>query len=251
MVLTRLRQAGILWASVGALAAFGVLVGLGSWQLQRKQWKDGLQAQIDRRVREPARPLNALLAMAAKGQDITYARTRVDGRFLHSKRLFYFASGPHKPGWHLYIPFELDDGRFLMVNCGYLQDSRRADFERPKRPIGDRSSIVGLLRRPGTAGIFTPQNDVAKNIWYWRDLDGMVQASLGGRSAQVIPYFLEADARSSARIDGGLRGGVTNTRLTNRHLEYALTWFGLALTLIGVYVAFVWSRFAGIGGRRN
>jgi surfeit locus 1 family protein len=104
-----------------------------------------------------------------------------------------------------------------------------------------------LQARPGW---FAAENDPARNLWYWPDLpamtasafpDGRQVAPGGPQTAGTLPLAIDADARPAP--PGGLpRGGVTRLQLPNRHLEYALTWYGLAATLIGVYSAFAISR---------
>ncbi len=99
--------------------------------------------------------------------------------------------------------------------------------------------VVGLIRAPGRAGLFTPANDIARNLWYWRDLAGMSQSVLGAQAPSIVPFFVDAEVAAGSDWP---RGGVTRLTLPNRHLEYALTWFGLAAALIAVYFAFVLSR---------
>jgi surfeit locus 1 family protein len=100
---------------------------------------------------------------------------------------------------------------------------------------------VGLVRAPQTPGAFDPDNDTAANLWFWRDLPAMGRAA-GIDPARQLPVFVDAEA---AAPGGWPRGGATLVRLPNRHLEYALTWFGLAGALLAVYAAFVRSRWSG------
>ncbi|MFM1814660.1 MAG: hypothetical protein RLZ98_1355 [Pseudomonadota bacterium] len=241
-----MRSAGVLWVTVLALPALAVLFALGTWQMQRKAWKDGLQAQIDARAGAPARPLDEVLAESAKGSDIAYARVKLSGRFKHEAVQFYYApsSQPGGLGWHAYTPMQLDDGRWVIVNRGVVPDRlrERQTWRNWQGPA--QSGVVGLLRRPGEAGWFTPENRPDKNVWYWRDVDGMAAAALGQQRQRVLPYFVDA-VPGSVEAGGFPQAGTTNTKLVNRHLEYALTWYGLALTLIGVWAAFVWSRVNG------
>ena len=94
---------------------------------------------------------------------------------------------------------------------------------------------------PPEPGLFTPVNDVTHNLWYWPDIAAMSHSALPGGEQNTLPFFIDADARppSSPYLP---QGGVTRVDLPNRHLEYALTWYGLAVTLIGVYFAFFVSR---------
>jgi surfeit locus 1 family protein len=90
-------------------------------------------------------------------------------------------------------------------------------------------------------GLFTPKNDIEQTLWYWPDVAGLTASAFSGAGVQTLPFTVDADAKPAP--PGGLpAGGVTRLDLPNRHLEYALTWYGLALTLIGVYAAFAVSR---------
>ena len=101
--------------------------------------------------------------------------------------------------------------------------------------------MTGLVRVPHGPGLFAPANDVAHNLWYWPDVAAMQSSAFAGTDVRASAFWIDADARPEP--PGGLpRGGVTRLDLPNRHLEYALTWYGLALTLIGVYGAFAISR---------
>ena len=109
--------------------------------------------------------------------------------------------------------------------------------------------MTGLVRVPHGTGLFTPANDVTRNLWYWPDAAAMHASAFGGTGVRALAFTVDADARPEP--PGGLpRGGVTRLDLPNRHLEYALTWYGLALTLIGVYGAFAASRLRLLGRRR-
>jgi surfeit locus 1 family protein len=104
------------------------------------------------------------------------------------------------------------------------------------------------VRKPGVRGWFEPDADQARNVWYWRDLQGMT-ALLGSAEdrARVLPFFVDATAEP-ANPGGWPKGGVTRLDIPNRHLEYALTWFGLAATLLAVFAAFAWTRLHAAPG---
>ena len=259
----------LLWLSIATLAALATLVGLGTWQLERKAWKEALIGQI--RVRSQAEPivLDAATLLHAAGEDIEYTPVRARGRLQHAASRLYYAPEASGPGYHVYTPLVTPSGQILMVNRGFIPEAQKAkvlappqvDPEQiagaPQRATADLVEIVGLARKPASRGWFTPDNDPARNLWYWRDLKGMVASlpdATGG--ARYIPFFIEAVAQSDGRDvglarprDGEPRPGVTRMELPNRHLEYALTWYGLAGALIIVYLAFTRGRMRG-GERR-
>lgn len=240
-MLHRLRTAGVVWATLISVPALLILIGLGTWQLQRKAWKDDLQAKIDRRGAGEPLQIEKVLDGTRSIDDIAYTRVVARGRFRHESELYYYAPQPREPGWHVYTPMELGDGRWLFVNRGFVPESLRDPSKRPDGQVTGATSVTGLLRIPGERRMFTPENDVPKNVWYWRDLDGMKHAEFGSSDVRVLPVYLDAESGTGAAASWP-RGGTTITRLANRHLEYALTWYGLALTLVGVYLTFVYGR---------
>ena len=85
-------------------------------------------------------------------------------------------------------------------------------------------------------------------MWFWRDFEGMIDAAFraGSRPTEVIPLFIDAEG---AAPGGWPKGGVTELKLPNRHLEYALTWFGLAVALLAIFAVYVAGRLRPAGGR--
>ena len=267
MTFARFRAAGLLWPTGLALVALAILVSLGTWQLQRKGWKDGLIRQIQQRAKADPVPLHPHLQLGPGGiSSLEYLRVRTSGRYLHEHERHLYMPGRQGPGWHIYTPLETEQGLVIMVNRGWVPDRMKDAATRQQGQVGGRQEITGLLRAPEQPGLFTPDNDPAKNIWFWRDLAGMLgckgddgslaDCRIGPNRAVPVPLplpeplparfqvFLDADA-SPTNPGGWPQGGATNLSIPNRHLEYALTWYGLALTLIGVYAAFAASRLRG------
>jgi surfeit locus 1 family protein len=100
--------------------------------------------------------------------------------------------------------------------------------------------VTGLLRAPETRGAFVPENDFARNEWFVRNLGDMVRAR---GLTRVAPFYVDADKTTNP--GGWPLGGQTRLALPNDHLQYALTWFGLGLTLVGVFGTFAWRRLTG------
>lgn len=242
-MLTALKARGLLWPAVMTIAGAAILIALGDWQIRRLAWKEGLIAAIAERTHAEPAPLSSAAERAAKGSDVEYLRVKARGQLLNDKELYLYAFDERfGPGYHVVTPLRLADGSAVLVNRGYvpldLKDPSRRRAGQPTVEV----DIVGLVRRPETPGPFAPDNDVAKNIWYWRDLDAMAAAALGPEARRAYPFLIDAEA--DAKLPGGWpKGGVTRLELPNRHLEYALTWYGLAAALIGVFAAFAISRW--------
>ncbi|MDX2204824.1 MAG: SURF1 family protein [Hyphomicrobiaceae bacterium] len=241
-MLNRLTAARLLWPSLAALIALAVLVGLGAWQLQRKAWKEAIIARIATRATAPPVDLVGLLTATHAEPDLEYTHVSVRGRYLHDKERYLYAPQQSGLGWQVLTPLATPAGVVVWVNRGSVPDARRAPETRKEGQVDGLVTVTGLLREP-RAGAFTPGNDADRNIWYWADVGGLTASALAAGTT-VLPVVVEADA--SQTPPGGLpKGGVTRLIIPNRHLEYAVTWFGLALTLVGVFVVFARGRLRG------
>ena len=241
-------RTGLVLPTILTLMVLAVLLGLGTWQLKRKAWKDGLIAQIEARTAAPPIPFEEALARVRKGEDLEYARVKIVGNWLSAQELHLWVASKSGPGWHVYAPLSVATAqsgiRTVIVNRGFVPDARRDPATRPEPRTAageDAIELVGLLRKPEVKVAFTPDNDVTRNIWYWRDVTGMASA-LGLDERTVAPFVLDAE-KGAPGSPLGPQAGVTRLELPNSHLQYAVTWYGLAVTLIGVYAAFVWGSF--------
>ena len=233
-------KAGLVLPTILTIAALSVLLGLGMWQLQRKAWKDGLVARIAARTVAPPITFADALAGARAGADQEYTRVAVTGRWITGREARLWAPTTAGPGWHVYAPLAVAGGPVVIVNRGFVPDARRDPAARPDPQAAADVVLVGLLRQPEVKATFTPDNAPERNIWYWRDLDAMARLMQLDRTV-VAPFFLDAEKGTPAGPLGP-QGGVTRLDIPNTHLQYAVTWFGLAATLVGVYTAFAWGR---------
>jgi surfeit locus 1 family protein len=231
---------GLLLLTACSAAALAVLIGLGLWQLQRLQWKEGLIAQIEARVKAEPVSLKEAVAQASAAEDVSYLRVRVEGRFDNAKERYLFAVSDGTPGWHVITPLETPDREVVLVDRGFVPDALRDPAARPQGEIGDAVTVTALARPPETQGLFVPDNEIEQNRWFWRDFKAMTKSMFGEGTKEVAPFFLEAE---KSDVPGGWpRGGETRLDLPNNHLQYAITWFLLALCLVVIYVIYVRSR---------
>lgn len=228
------RRTGKFWLGLVLLPiALAVLVSLGTWQVKRLYWKQDLLAAIEQRSTAQPADLKTIESLLASGEPIDYRTARASGRFLNDRERHFFATFEGQSGFYVYTPLELDDGRLLFVNRGFVPYDRKDAALRPQSLVEGVQTITGLARArlEEKPSFMVPENDEAANIFYWKDLDRMA-ASAGLPAEKVLPFFLDADATP---VPGGLpRGGVTVIDLPNSHLQYAITWYGLALALLGV-----------------
>ncbi|MDQ0319444.1 surfeit locus 1 family protein [Pararhizobium capsulatum DSM 1112] len=229
------------FGAVIVLLALAILLSLGTWQLQRLAWKEGLLADIAERRAAPAIDVLAIDAMAKAGEDVDYRAMSATGTYLNNKERHFFATYEGRTGYYVYTPLQLADGRFLLVNRGFVPFDSKEPETRKEGQLTGLQAVHGLARaelseKPSS---LVPDNDVAKNIFYWKDHDVMA-ASVGLDLANVVPFFMDADA---APNPGGYPiGGVTQFDLPNSHLQYAVTWYGLAAALVAISIAFMIKR---------
>jgi surfeit locus 1 family protein len=243
-MLSKLRAKGLLWPAAMTLLGVAMLIGLGNWQMRRLAWKEGLIAAITERTH--AEPIPLAEAERRSG-DIEYMRVKVKGQLLNDRELDFYAFDEQAgPGWHIVVPLQLADGSIVFVNRGFVPDELKDAAKRKEGQPAGEVEIVGLARKPEIPGAFTPANDATKNVWYWRDLPAMAAAALAPDKPRVVPFVI--DAELEPRMPGGWpKGGVTRLELPNRHLEYALTWYGLAAALVSVFAAFAVTRWRQLG----
>jgi surfeit locus 1 family protein len=215
-----------------------ILLTLGTWQVERLHWKEGLLADIaERRSADPA-PLSEIEQRAAAGDDIEYRRIALSGTFDHTRERHFFATFEGRTGFYVYTPLTLADGRKIFVNRGFVPYEMKEPATRAAGEVSGEQAITGYARAKlsGKPSMLVPDNDLSKNIFYWKDLDAMA-ASTG--LSDVIPFFVDVDA-SVSNPGGWPKGGVTQFELPNNHLQYAATWYGLAAALLAVVFAMWW-----------
>jgi surfeit locus 1 family protein len=176
-----------------------------------------------------------VLRRAANDPDIDYVRVRATCPDIETApylRLYSVKDG--YAGWRIIAACPLTGGAYgaILVDRGFLD-------QRLKLTAGQTIStpIVGILRRGDTRNFVTPKNDPAQNLWYGRDIAAMAQA-LG--VSKPAPTYLMLEQPPPPM--GGPAVAPLPTDIPNNHLQYAITWFGLALALAGVYAASLWRK---------
>jgi surfeit locus 1 family protein len=217
-----MRQAIAIILSLAVLALF---IGLGTWQVQRLKWKEGVLAEIDTRI--AADPVS--LPEAPDRARDTYLPVVVSGQFGEGTLRVLVSTKQDGAGYRLISPLLTDQGAIL-IDRGFV---RVAD-EMPPVPE-DLVRIEGNLHWPDDRRSSTPDNDVAGNTWFARDLDQMAD-ELGTQPTLVIVRQMTP---AEPRV---LPLPVTSEGVPNRHLEYAGTWFLLALTWSVMTLGLLWRK---------
>jgi surfeit locus 1 family protein len=236
---------GLLIPALLALAGVAVLVALGTWQLQRKAWKEALIETISLRLAAP--PADLPPAERWAGLDAAadeFRPVRFMGEFLHDREALVFTSGSalrpdaSGPGYWVLTPARLADGRLVVVNRGFVPEGRQDQATRRDGAVSGPVEVTGVLRWPEPPGLFTSAGDPGRNIWFSRDSAAMAAAK---NIADAAPFYVEMETPVPS---GGLpHPGRVQPSLPNNHFQYALTWLGLAAVLVGVYTAWMFGRW--------
>jgi surfeit locus 1 family protein len=221
----------------GALALGGlvVLLGLGTWQLERKAWKENLiEALATRLQAEPAGlpPSGDWPRLAPDTTEFT--RVRLNATFLKSDDALVYTGGSQLRddvkgvGYFVFSPARLADGRVVVINRGFAANRNYPQAE-------GAQEIVGALRWPEGSSLFVSDRDSAGTTWFVRDHLAMAKAKGWG---EVAPFYIEQEAPVPP---GGVpHPSKLNVRLRNDHLQYALTWYSLAGVLAVIFA--IWVR---------
>jgi len=214
---------------------FAILISLGVWQVNRLHWKLGLIAHVNRSMHAAPLSPDEALAMGPAAQ---YRRVALDGHFDDAKEAYVFGTDGGAPVYHVIVSFTVDDGRVFLVDRGVVPKEKLDPATRLAGQIAGETHVVGVWRTPDPPGAFTPAPDIAHRIWFAHDLKGIAKAD--GIAKLAAAVVIEADATPNP--GGWPRGGQTVVTFRNEHLQYAITWFGLAAVLFGVYIAYHVSR---------
>ena len=218
------------------LPGLALLVVLGVWQIERLHEKEALIASVAAGMRAP--PAALAEALRTGPQNAEWHHVKVNGRFLHDKEAYLFAQGPQGAvGVQIVTPLVQSDGTTVLVNRGFVPQALKDPDTRAAGQVTGDVALNGVLRLSQQPGMFTPAPDAKARLWFVKNVPE-IAAALG--VAVHDPIIIEADATPNP--GGWPLGGQTVLDFPNNHLQYALTWFGLALALIGVYLLYHRSR---------
>jgi surfeit locus 1 family protein len=254
-MLTALLRAKLLVPTLLTVVGLAILVGLGTWQLNRRTWKDGLLGTLKSRAGSPPVSANVSwpglachdLKDTGLSNPCEYQPVALRGVFDHARERHIFTAAPQAPGlgsgrgFWVFTPLKLDGSeKTVFVNRGFVPEAKKEAASRVVGQTNQSVEVVGLYRSAQERGWFDGQNDAPRNIWYVRS------------PAELWPAEPDADRPIErwAYVDltgptpaGGLPLPLAGrNEISNRHLEYAITWYGLAATLIGVFGVFAYGR---------
>jgi surfeit locus 1 family protein len=232
------------------LLMLALFVGLGIWQLQRRIEKHALIAALTERLAAPPEALPPPSQWSTlKPASDEFRRVRFAATYRQLPDAMVYSSGSavrgdiSGPGTWAFLPASLPDGSTVVVNAGFVPNMMQ------DRGVGDRAvarlitrepvMLTGYIRFPQAAGMLTPAADIAKRLWFTRDHLAMAEA-LGWREdgKPVAPFYIDLDQPVPA--SGLPKPGPLEVHLNDNHMQYAITWFGLAIAVLTAFG--VWLR---------
>ncbi|MFZ2156107.1 MAG: SURF1 family cytochrome oxidase biogenesis protein [Bradyrhizobium sp.] len=247
MTAPRRNVAGL---GVFTLAVVALLVGLGLWQLQRRVEKHALIAALTERL--AAAPLT--LPQPSQWSTLTperdeFRRVRFSATYQPRPDAMVYSSGSSVrddvtgPGTWAFLPASLPTGETVVINAGFvqntMQDRPQQDRAVTRLVTGAPVTLTGYIRFPETAGALTPPENPAKRLWFTRDHLAMAHSFGWGEAGKpVAPFYI--DLETPAPESGIPKPGPLTVHLKDDHLNYAITWFGLAGAVAFAFA--VWLR---------
>ena len=215
---------GRLWflLTIGLIGT-GILVSLAVWQVQRLAWKQDMLARIDAQISADPVPL----AEALEPEFRRYAPVEITGQF--GERHIRMLASRKTTGavYRIIRPFTTDNGMGILIDTGWQPQAQEV-LDAPQ----DQLSLIGNLDAPQEADGFTPDPDIERNIWFARDVPAMA-ATLGTDPVLVV-------LRDAPETDLGVTPWpVDSAGIPNDHLQYAITWFSLAVIWVGMTLYFL------------
>jgi surfeit locus 1 family protein len=237
MARPRRRWGSLIIAFIVTVAVLALLLGLGTWQLQRLTEKEDIVAKLTQRLSAPPialPPREAWPRMDAEHDE--FQRVTFPAEFLHDQEALVYSSGSAfrpdvtGPGYWVFTPARLLGGSVIVVNRGFVPEARRDPASRAEGQVRGVVDMTGVLRWPEQRGRFMPADDPDQNQWFVRDHLAMAEAKGWG---SVAPFSV--DLETPVPPGGVPKPGKLQAKLPNNPLQYAITWYGLAGALVLVF----------------
>jgi cytochrome oxidase assembly protein ShyY1 len=224
------RRSGVVLPAIFTLIIVSILAGLGKWQIDRKAWKEALIATLTERLAAAPAELPPPERWAELHPETDeFRRVRFAAELMPGQEALIFTSGSSfrpdvsGPGYWVFAPARLPGGGVIVVDRGFApqgwQDEAAHEASAAAAPV----EMVGYLRWPETPSWLTPAPEPGHNLWFLRDQRLIAQAKNWG---EVAPFYIDLERPQPS---GGVPvPGPLAVTLPNDHLQYAITWFGLA-----------------------
>lgn len=220
------------WFGLFCLAVFLGLIALGTWQLNRLEWKKELIAVSAEN--------NSLPALTKIPDDITnleFRKVSLEGTFINEKEIGIAGKyRAKKAGYDLITPFKTSDGKYIFVNRGWVPSDKKSYKSRGEKPK-ESAKIEGYIRTKFKSPLkILPQNQPDKDLWLWMDLS-QISEHVKTKGLSALPVLIYQTGWQNP--DNHITINTAKIEFMNDHLQYAITWYCLAVITIIMYLVFV------------
>ena len=205
-------------------AGTACLLYLGKWQIDRLYWKLDVLKKIDQKIAAAPVPLPAEPSESVH----KYLSVEISGQFLQESIRVLASKKRYGAGYRIIHVFRTN-GRRLLVDLGFVGLETDYDVD-----LINDISIVGNLHWPDEVDNFTPEPDLENNIWFARNVERVAYA------LQTEPILIIL--KDSTLKDQNIKPmPIDTTHIPNDHLQYAITWFSLAIIWALMSCLFIWT----------
>ena len=193
---------------------------LGTWQLYRLQWKQDL-------INDIKKGLESVPILYTSDLNKNYQRVKLSGEYIFKKQIYlYSLNQKGAPGYDVITPFQTTNKENVLINRGWIQKDKKNNLPM----ISTLTDITGMLRMANRRNIFTPENDIKENIWFYLNSED-IEKSTGMKFSKYIVYLEDKNIKipqpKKITID-----------LPNNHLKYAITWYSISISILLYYLYF-------------
>ena len=205
--------------SVFVYFIISVLIGLGSWQLYRLNWKLDLLAEIENSLKNNPIELS-------KADKKNFLRIKTSGLVDFDKQIYlYNLNDSGNPGFEVVNPIIVNNENYL-INRGWIPFDKK---NQPEINLFDENNIIGTLKLQSKANSFKPENDIEKNYWFTLDRNDIF--SYTGKNFSKYIIYISGDYKTP-------KPKVITANISNNHKKYAITWFSMAISILLLYLYF-------------
>jgi len=207
-----------------------ILLSLGTWQLERLRWKSHIISTMNKHISLSPREINASVMNDIKNYN--YRRIKLEGTYIYNKNITIYSKVLNgKVGRHLIIPFKTKFG-YILINKGFIPKDYNIDVAFAEK--AKNISINGIVKFQQNINYFTPKNNLITNEWYYINLDEISKFL----NIPLMDFYLIEEDNPKERYPVGSQ---YNLKVPNDHLQYAITWFSLAIAL-SIFMHLLWRK---------
>jgi surfeit locus 1 family protein len=251
--LTKRKSRSNLAIIVATVLGVALLAGLGTWQLYRLEWKQELIAKRTSALSGEPVTIHDIEAGVEHGFDVDFLRVKLSGRYLPGLARYVYRARGKQAGYQVINPFLDELGYLVFVDRGFITEQEfeeiQSGSDRFDPPAGELT-VLGVTRnRAGDRNWFSPEANISTGVWYWYDLPGILASmprNLGQEAGGLPPVTsaLFVQVEPDGEPGGGAKPAPESltVALPNNHLQYAITWYSLALVLLVMSWLFIRKR---------